>query len=92
MLFENTDLQMRNLVIDKSSFFKNKTLKDIKSSLKQQFLIAAILRGESFIIPSGNNIIKENDNIYLLATKNELTRVFMEIGRQSEIIDKILER
>lgn len=90
MLFQDSDLQMRNALVDSNSFFKNKIVKEIKRSLKERFLIAAIFRDNNFIIPSGNTIIEENDNLYLLATKDNLTKIFMETGRKSQKIDKIL--
>ncbi len=90
MLFQDSDLQMRNTLVDSNSFFKNKTVKDIRKSLKERFLIAAVYRDDSFVIPSGNTLIRENDNLYLLASKDNLTKVFMETGRKSQKIDKIL--
>jgi len=90
MLFDNTDLQMRNVIINSKSFFRDRSLKDIKKSIKEPFLISAILRQDSFIIPSGDTVIRKNDNIYLFATKNTLTNVFMHTGRKSEKLDKIV--
>jgi trk system potassium uptake protein TrkA len=90
MLFQDSDLQMRNALVDRNSFFKNKMVQEIKRSLKERFLISAIFRDESFIIPSGNTLIKENDSIYLLATKDNLTKIFMETGRKGQKIDRIL--
>ncbi len=92
MLFENTDVQMRNYVVSANSFFVKKKLKNIKTGihLKEQFLIAGVSRGEDFIIPSGDTVIEENDNIYLLATKNTLTKIFIETGNKSLKLGKIL--
>ncbi len=92
MMFENTNVQMRNYVVSGSSFFNKKNLKDIKSliSSKNKFLIAGISRGDEFIIPSGETQILENDNLYLLATKKTLTEIFIESGKKSEKLGKIL--
>ncbi len=89
MLFENTDLQMRNITIQSTSFFKDKSLKDIRQGIKESFLMAGIIREGEFIIPSGDTVLKEHDTIYLLATKNKFTRIFMETGRKSLKIDRI---
>lgn len=90
MLFENTELQMRNIIVDSMSFFMGKSLRELKKSIKSNFLISAILRKDTFIIPSGDTVIQENDNIYFFATKNNLTKIFMDVGRKSEKIDKII--
>jgi len=92
MLFEGTNVQMRNYVVSKTSFFNNKNLKDIKSLIKSKnrFLIAGISRGDKFIIPSGDTEIQEDDNLYLLATKKTLTEIFIESGKKSEKLGKIL--
>lgn len=90
MFFENTEIQMRNLVVDHSSFFANRSLKQIRKSINEKFLVPCVIRDESFVIPSGDFIIRENDTIYLLATRHDLTRIFMEAGRKSERLDRII--
>jgi len=90
MLFDKKEIQMRNIIIDPTSFFCNKSLKEIKKELKSPFLVASILRGDTFIIPSGDTVIQEHDNIYLLATRNNLTNIFIQVGRKSDYIDRIV--
>jgi len=90
MLFDGTQIQMRNIIVNSKSFFREKSLREIRQSIDEPFLVSGILRGDNFLIPSGETVIRENDNIYLLATKDSLTRVFMKTGRKSEKIDKIL--
>ncbi|HOO72703.1 MAG TPA: Trk system potassium transporter TrkA [Spirochaetota bacterium] len=90
MLFQKKDIQMRNIIVEKSSFFCNRTLKEIRKTLTESFLVSGILRGDSFIIPSGDTVIRENDNIYLLATKDNLTKIFIKVGRKSDKIDNII--
>jgi len=90
MLFENTSLQMRNITITDSSFFKDKSLKDIRQTIKESFLMAGIIREGEFIIPTGDTVLKEHDTIYLLATKKKFTRIFMETGRKRLKLDRIL--
>jgi len=90
MLFENTDLQLRNIVVSDTSFFANKTVKDIRQKIKEPFLFAAVVRGKDFITPTGDTVIEENDNIYLLATRKDFTRIFIQAGKKQETIDRIL--
>ncbi len=89
MLFENTDLQMRNISIQSNSFFKDQSLRDIRQSVKESFLLAGIIRDNEFIIPSGETVLREHDTIYLLATKAKFTRIFMETGKKRHKLDRI---
>ncbi len=92
MLFENSDMQIRNYQVDSKSFFKNKTVMDIRKSINTvgKFLIAGIIRDNEFIIPSGLTVIQENDIAYILASKKTLTSLFIETGKKRESIDRIL--
>ncbi len=90
MMFENTDVQIRNYVVGKSSFFFNKPLKKIKKYLKERFLIAGVARNEEFIIPSGETVIEENDNVYIFAEREDLSRLFIDLGRKSEKNESVI--
>lgn len=90
LFFENTDLQMRNIVINHSSFFANKTIKEIRKTINEPFLFTGILRKNDFIIPTGDTTILEDDNVYLLATQKDFTKIFIQAGKKQEKIDRIL--
>lgn len=92
MLFENSDMQIRNYQVDSKSYFKNRTVMDIRKGINAggKFLIAGLIRENDFIIPSGATLIKENDIIYILASKKTLTQLFIETGQKRESIDRIL--
>lgn len=92
MLFENTDVQIRSYTINSKSYFNNKEVKNLKSSIsiKEKFLIAGIVRDNDIIIPSGDTKLIENDIVYLLAAQNTLTKLFIETGKKSEKFDRIL--
>jgi len=79
-VFENTDIQLRKIFIDRLSPFKNRTLKDIKATIKEEFLITGIVRDDSIIIPTGNAVIKESDHVYVVAAKLNLDKVLKKAG------------
>ncbi|MBN1114881.1 MAG: Trk system potassium transporter TrkA [Oligoflexia bacterium] len=81
LLFESTNVQIRNIHVSGNSFFKDKTLKNIKEDINEDFLIAGILKNEEFVVPSGNSVIQENDTIFIVATKDNLERIFAKAGR-----------
>lgn len=92
MMFENSDMQIRNYIVDGGSFFRDRQIKEIKSAanIKDRFLIAGIVRGMEFIIPGGTTFIREHDSIYLFATEHTLTKIFIETGKKRHKIDRIV--
>jgi len=42
ILFEQGDIQMRNVVVSKDSFLKNMTVRDVRENMEMDFLIAGI--------------------------------------------------
>ena len=90
MLLEDSNLQVRNVITDQLSFFRNKTLIEIKKAIREDFLIAGIIRDQKFMIPTGETKILENDDLYFLATRENLTKIFMESGKKREKTDNII--
>jgi len=76
MLFENTSLQMRNLTIRKDSVFIGQTLKTVRQNLDFAFLIAAVLRDDHYIIPSGDTMINEGDQLYIISSEKGFETIF----------------
>lgn len=90
ILFEQGNIQMRNVVVSPESFLKNMTVRDARRKIQMDFLIAGIEKSDRFVIPSGDTVIHEEDNIYLLATKEKLERIFRMIGRPPIVIKDVV--
>lgn len=90
MSFEQADVQMRNIVVDDKSFFCNKSLQEIKENLKEDFLIACVIRQSDVIIPSGRTVIQENDNIYFVARQKILEKIFIKSGRSAVKVKNVI--
>ena len=90
MVFEKTNVQMRSLVVDSRSFFLDKTLREIKTLINEEFLIAGINRGQSVIIPSGSTRVLESDKLYLVSNRANLEKVFAKSGRQITPIKSVV--
>ena len=90
MLFENTGLQMRNLAVSSGSVFENRKLSEIPGLFDEKFLIAVILRNNQYIIPSGNTVIREMDNLYLVGTEAVLDSIFSKAGKVRIDFNKIV--
>ena len=84
------DIQIRNLIVNKNSFLNGMKLRDVKNKLQIDFLIAGIKKGDKFLIPSGDTIIHEEDNLYFFATKQELEKIFTILGRPAIDIKNVL--
>lgn len=90
ILFNHHKIQMRNIVVDPKSFFKDRTVKNIKAKLHEEFLIAAIFRQNKFVIPAGDFQVLENDIISLIATKSIFDNILSKIGKPKHKISKIV--
>lgn len=71
--------------------FIGKRLKEL-SRLRDErhFLVAAILRGGQFIIPTGNDTIMAEDNIYFAAERKNVPEGMKLLGHRREKIDDIM--
>ena len=81
MSFENTDLQMRNFLVDDRSLFARRSIAAIKQKLDDKFLVAGISHGEEFFVPRGDTTVQAGDELYLVASEEVLERVFLRAGR-----------
>ncbi len=90
MLFENTSLQMRNLTIKRDSIFQDRDLKSIRQDMDFAFLVAAVLRDDNFLIPSGETRILEGDQLYILSTEKGFETIFQMEYQESREINRIL--
>jgi trk system potassium uptake protein TrkA len=71
MQFEQNTSQIRYLQVNNTSIFKNKTLKNLKNKINDEFLIAAILQDEQLIIPKGDTKIRENNILFIVSNKDD---------------------
>jgi len=85
-LFEDTDIQLRDIFVDEDSFFCGKSLKQIKKDIREDFIIAGILRGSEVIVPSGDTEVIDQDHIYVIASN----KTFMQILRKTGTPNKKL--
>lgn len=90
MLFESTNLQMRNISAADNPVFKDKSIEDIRHELNVDFLVAVVMRENSYLIPSGHTILRENDHLYIVGTEENLEQVFSKVGKQKLKLSKIV--
>ena len=90
LAFEGSNITVRNEIVERNSSFKNKNLIKIRKEINKPFLIALIKRGESVLIPSGNTVVREGDEIYIVADEKTMDYVFAKTGKKIKKIETAL--
>ncbi|PKK88889.1 MAG: Trk system potassium transporter TrkA [Candidatus Wallbacteria bacterium HGW-Wallbacteria-1] len=90
IFFEKSGLQMRNFLVGEDSTFLDRDIKAISQDLGKNFLVAGIARNDQFIIPTGDTMVRREDNLYLLAAPDTMDRIYETIGTEKIDIRKIL--
>lgn len=89
-LFKHTHIQLRSVLVSEGSFFEDRSIQSIRKRLKEEFLVAGISRDDDVIIPSGDTVIRRNDRLQLLSTRNALERIFVRTGAITKKLKNIL--
>lgn len=66
--FSESGLSMTSVTVNPNSSIIDCSVKDIRSSISEDFLLPLILRDNQSLIPHGNTRIKSNDMLYIIAT------------------------
>ncbi len=82
IIFEDTDIQMRGIYINKDSPLLNKNINDIKRTINKDFIISSIKRENGdLIIPKGFSEVKEGDYIYIVAKRHIMEEMLEKLGK-----------
>ena len=90
MFFQRSTVQMRNLPIGESELFVGRTLAEARSRIGLTFLVAVIVRGNEALVPSGDTIIEDFDNLYILAEEQEFDLLLDKMGKFKLRLNKIV--
>lgn len=90
LFFEKTSFQMRNITVSEDSILRDRSLRDIRDNMNIEFLIAFILRENDYIIPTGDTVVQQNDNLYVVATEENLEHLFVRTGKYKIKLNKIV--
>lgn len=83
-------VQLRDLYIDETHFLLNKKLKDIKGTLKEEFIVAGIIREDELIIPDGETLVQEGDHVFLAASVKTFEKILSKTGTPKKRIKSII--
>lgn len=88
--FEGTTFQMRTMVINEKSRFRNRRIEDIKREVQYDFIVAVVVRENGYIIPQGDTVVRERDTLYLIGQKENLQTAFETEGKPRAELRKIV--
>lgn len=83
-------MQITGFRIDSSFPFINKPLKSMNPEQPLSFRTVAIKRGNKTIVPKGDDIIKEGDNIYVLVCVDEFEHLIRFLGMPKYKIKNVM--
>ncbi len=70
--FSSNQIEMLEIIIKPDSPLDGVLLKDLKRKHKGKYLICAVMRGESVVIPKGDFALKSGDRIGLIVAEGDL--------------------
>lgn len=89
--FEKGRILMLGMSVDPQFPFLNKQLKDMGTpEQRKHFRILAVLKGGKTIIPSGDDYINKNDQVFVVTEKDYLPELLVLAGKAEERLDKIM--
>lgn len=77
--FANGKVDVIELKIKEDSILAGVKITKVKEVLKENLIIAAIIRNEKLIIPRGNAEIKVDDEVYLIAKNSEMYKLLKSL-------------
>lgn len=89
--FADGRIQLIGIRLDQESPLLNKKLKDIVSTYKNlPFRAVAIFRGIRTIIPSGEELFKKGDQVFVVAKTEMVPEMLRLAGKESQRLEKIM--
>ena len=89
--FSDVNIKLIGMWIRENTELKDYKLMDLKKKVGvPEFIIAAIVRGEKIIIPSGDNMIKAGDLIYFVCINKDLPTIMKAFGSVAKVQRKVM--
>lgn len=88
--FQGTNAQLRDFLVKEESVFNGVLVKDIRSIIDQNFIIAGVLREEQLYIPRGDFKILTGDHIYIAALGKSFNKILTRAGMSVDKLKRIV--
>ncbi|MCF8107855.1 MAG: Trk system potassium transporter TrkA [Desulfohalobiaceae bacterium] len=90
-LFSNVDIQMAAVRIQAGSPISNMSMAQLKASIEtDDFIVAAILREDGLIIPTGQDSLQPGDMMYFVCAEKDLSGLLKSFGVITGAPNKIM--
>lgn len=90
MEFQKSQVQIRNIVVEKDGPLTGRTLERLSQVLPGSFLVAVIIRENRYLIPSGNTILQPGDILYVVANETDFDQIFDSLGKGRRELNKVI--
>ncbi len=88
--FQGTNAQLRDFLVKDDSIFNGVLVKDIRSLIDQNFIIAGVLRNEMLHIPKGDFQLLTGDHIYIVALGKSFNKILTRAGMTVDKLKRIV--
>lgn len=78
--FSSNSFEMMELRLRDDSAFVGKSLLELRSKFKANYLVCAVRRGDTAYIPDGNFVLSAGDRIGITAAPTELQKLLKQLG------------
>lgn len=89
-VFDDTDIQLREVFVDDDVDIAGKTLEYLRKKSNIPFVVAGIYNDNDFTIPTGKYEIKRGDHLFIVGTKSNLDHLFSYIGLKRRKIKSVI--
>lgn len=90
MVFEQSSVQIRNIVVDRDGPLAGRTLQELSTIFPGSFLVAVIIRDNRYLIPSGDTTVQGGDILYMVANERDFDRIFEQLGKRRSILKRVI--
>lgn len=88
--FQGTNAQLRDFLVKEESLFNGVLVKDIRSLIDQNFIIAGVLREERLHIPHGDFKIITGDHLYIVALGKSFNKILTRAGMTVDKLKRLV--
>lgn len=88
--FRNSPLQMRSISVVAGSSLAGLSLHDASNRFEMPFLVGVIVRKRSYLIPDGNTVIQEGDQLFAVAGDEDFRQLFDRLGKNRRPLEKVV--
>ncbi len=88
--FARGKIELIQYIVKKKDYICGKSINSVFSRLKNRVLVSVVERKENIIIPNGDFVFMENDNIWLLSSPEMLSDFFREMGIKTTTVKDVL--